>query len=88
MIESFNMKENEVGAILGAGEVQRRREEVSETIFEYLKIKAKGDQKFLYTWSRKNDLVLGGKETFLVLSKDPPAFEPSLQYSVLHDPTA
>ena len=82
------MKENEVGAILGAGEIQVRRKEVSETLFEYFKIKAKGEQKFLYIWSRKNDIVLGGMETFLVLSSEPPAFEPSLQYSVLHDPTA
>lgn len=51
-------KENEVGSVLGSGEVQLRRKEISETMFEYLKIKAKGEQKFLYTWSRKNDLVL------------------------------
>lgn len=81
-------KENEVGSVLGSGEVQLRRKEISETMFEYLKIKAKGEQKFLYIWSRKNDCVLGGLETFLVLSNEPPAFEPSLQYEVLNDPTA
>lgn len=70
------------------GEFFSNKKKVTGFDMQDLLIEATKRQKFLYTWSRKNDLVLGGIETFVVLSLDPPAFEPSLQYSVLHDPAA
>lgn len=70
------------------GEGFWERKKVSNHDLMDLKVHAQKEQMFCFTWTRKNDLVPGGLETFLVLSKEPPAFEPSLQYEVLHDPTA
>ena len=70
----------------GEGQWERRRISVQQ--LWWTQDHAKEKQMFCFTWTRKNDLVPGGLETFLVLSKEPPAYEPSLQYSVLHDPTA
>lgn len=82
------MKTNEVGAILGAGEVQESIEQISIPFMIYLMSKAKTETKFLYKWTRQGDSVSPNPETFVVLSSEPPAFEPSLQYSILYDPTA
>lgn len=70
------------------GEGQWCRKDLSLTDLRDLGEQARKNQKFLYSWSRKGVSGWTKPETFLVLSSEPPAFEPSLQYSVLHDPTA
>jgi hypothetical protein len=70
------------------GEGQWERRKISVQQLWWVRDYAKEKQMFCYTWARKNNLFPEGKETFLVLSKNPPQFEPSLQYEVLHDPTA
>ena len=67
------------------GEGQWERKKMSVQQLWWARDYAKEKQIFCYTWTRNTP---EGTERFLVLSEEPPPFEPSLQYEILHDPTA